>query len=151
MQKIIVADASCLILLKKIGQIDLLQNLFGRILITPEVAEEFKETLPDFIEIRKSQEKNYQRIIQTSLDIGEASVIALALEYENSLLIIDELKGRIKAKSLGLNVTGTLGILFLAKEKGRIESLKTVFDAVDSTNFRISKKLTDSVLKRANE
>jgi predicted nucleic acid-binding protein len=54
----------------------------------------------------------------TGLDEGEASVLALAEELDASLVIVDERKGRRYAKRLGLAVTGTMGILLLAKEQG---------------------------------
>jgi len=52
------------------------------------------------------------------LDLGEATNIALASEYEESLLIIDEIKGRKAAKEMSILVTGSLG--FLIAEKTRV-------------------------------
>ena len=82
MQKIIISDASCLILLEKINELELLHKLFGIIITTPEVATEFGLPLPSWIEIKTPFNKNYQLIIQSSLDIGEASAIALAVDFE---------------------------------------------------------------------
>jgi len=52
------------------------------------------------------------------LDLGEATNIALASEHEESLLIIDEIKGRKAAKEMSILVTGSLG--FLIAEKTRV-------------------------------
>jgi predicted nucleic acid-binding protein len=104
--------------LDKIGQIGLLKSIFGKVIITKEIFQEFQKELPAFFEIINPKDQNYQRILQTSLDPGEASAIALALEYPDSLFIIDELKGRREAKSLGLKVTGTIGVIILAKQLG---------------------------------
>jgi predicted nucleic acid-binding protein len=93
-QRIIVADTSCLILLQKIQQLSLLRELFVEITITTKVAEELNMALPDFIKIQEPKDPNYFKILRTFLDEGEASVIALALEQEDCLLIIDETKGR---------------------------------------------------------
>ncbi len=89
--------------------------------------------------------------MELELDLGESSAIALALENPNSLLIIDEKKGRKIAKAMGIDVTGTLGILIKAKSKGVIEKVKPILDKLESANFRISPSLRASVLKQAGE
>jgi len=77
MPEIIVSDTSCLILLDKIHKIDLLKSLFGKVTITKIIAEEFGKPIPDFIEIENPKDINYQRILESFLDPGEASAIAL--------------------------------------------------------------------------
>jgi predicted nucleic acid-binding protein len=151
MQRIIVADTSCLILLQKIQQLSLLRELFVEITITTKVAEELNMALPDFIKIQEPKDPNYFKILRTFLDEGEASVIALALEQEDCLLIIDETKGRKEAKSLGLTITGTLGVLLLAKEKKLIKAIKPLIQKIENTNFRISKALIEKALRMAQE
>jgi len=83
MQKIIVSDTSCLILLKKINRIDLLQKLFGQITITKIIADEFGNELPEYIIIENPINIIYQKILEGFLDIGEASAIALAMEKKD--------------------------------------------------------------------
>lgn len=80
MRKAIVSDTSCLILLEKIGELDLLHQVFGEILITQEVADEYGLSLPEWISVQNPNNKNYQKILEASVDKGEASVIALAVE-----------------------------------------------------------------------
>lgn len=151
MQKTIIADTSCLILLQKIDQLHILQKVFGQIIITPEINREFATKLPDWICIKSAQRKTHQNILNASLDIGEASAIALALEHNDCLLIIDELKGRQYADNLGIKITGTLGVLLYAKQSGQIDSFKSVLDKIKSTNFRLSPELISELLKKANE
>jgi len=148
MPGIIVSDTSCLILLDKLGRIDLLKFLFNKVTITSIIADEFGKELPDFIEIRNPQEKNYQRILESFLDSGEASAFALAIENNDCLLIIDDLKARREAKQLKLNFTGTIGILILAIEKGYIENVSVLIDEIKGTNFRISEKYTNEIKRR---
>jgi predicted nucleic acid-binding protein len=85
------------------------------------------------------------------LDKGEASAIALASEHENSLLFIDEIKGRKAAKEMGINVTGSLGVLVAAKKKGHIQAVKPLIEKIQKTNFRISEELIERVLENVNE
>jgi predicted nucleic acid-binding protein len=107
MHKVILSDTSCLILLDKIEELHLLTKLFGRITITKEVAEEFSKKLPEWFEVNSPKNKTYQKILEASLDPGEASAIALALEQDDCLLIIDELKGRKYAEQLGIKISRT--------------------------------------------
>ena len=151
MHMIIVSDTSCLILLEKIGKISLLRSLFGEITITQIVADEFGKDIPDFIYIENPQDKNYQRILERFLDPGEASAIALALEKEDCLLIIDENKGRREAKQLNLKYTGTIGILIVAKQKAYIKSIKDIIRELRKTNFRISETIINEAIKRCGE
>lgn len=94
---------------------------------------------------------NYQKILETIVDKGEASAIALALELDNPLLIIDDLKGRKLAKKLNLNIAGTLGVILKAKEKGIIKSTKGIFEKLKQSNFRISEKVETELLKLSGE
>lgn len=151
MQKIIVSDTSCLILLDKIDQLNILHALFGEVIITSEVKKEFDKELPDFFKVQNPRDINYEKILQSFLDKGEASIIALALELGDCLVIMDELKGRREAKNLGIKITGTLGVLLLAKERNLIKELKPVLAQVEQTNFRINKSLIKRALEKAKE
>lgn len=151
MQKIIISDTSCLVLLAKINCIDVLHQLFGTITITQEIADEFENDLPNWFEINNPINKNYQKILEASLDKGEASAIALAIENTDSLLIIDELKGRKYAEKLGLLYTGTLGILIDAKHQGYVPSIKPILESIRATNFRLSEVLEKMVIEKAGE
>ena len=151
MPGIIVSDTSCLILLDKLGRIGLLKSLYGNITVTKIVADEFGKVLPEFVNTENPENKNYQRILESFLDQGEASAIALALEKEKCLLIIDEFKGRREARQLGLNYTGTLGILIVAKEKGLIKSVTEIIKEIGKTDFRVDEKLINEVKRRSGE
>jgi len=151
MQRTIISDASCLIFLEKINELELLHQLFGTIITTEEVAAEFGSPLPEWIHIKEATNKAYQVIIEASVDKGEASAIALAVEYSDCLIIIDDLKARKFARHLNLNVTGTLGLIVDAKHMGIITSVEPIIAKVKNTNFRITEKLRTLILKNANE
>ena len=151
MQRTIISDASCIILLNKIDEIELLNKLFGTIFTTQEVAEEYGKPLPDWILIKKPKNLEYQQLISATLDKGEASAIALALEFDNPLLIIDDLKGRRFAEKIELKITGTLGVIIDAKQSGIISSVKLLLEKIKKTNFRITEDLVKEVLKQSGE
>lgn len=151
MQKTIIADSSCLILLDKIEELDLLRNLFGKAIVTSIIAEEFGIPLPEWISIKDADNKNYQNILELTVDRGEASAIALAVELIDSLLILDDQKARKLAEELKLKYTGTIALLVEAKLKGYIPSVRPLIDKIRKTNFRISLDLEKKILKSTGE
>jgi predicted nucleic acid-binding protein len=146
MKRTVVADASCLIVLKNIDEFSLLEKIFGELLITPEVESEFGLELPNWIKVESARDFERQKVLRLVLDSGEASSIALCLEQENSLLIIDERKGRGIAKELNLRIIGTIGILIEAKKLGLIDSPENILDKLQNAGFRISKQLSDNLI-----
>jgi len=151
MPEIIISDTSCLILLQKIGQLDLLPKLYSQIFVTPIIEKEFGSDLPKEIRVREPLDINLLRTLSQFVDTGEASAIALAFEFENSVLVLDDRKARKFASSLGLKLTGTLGILLKAKQMGFLSSMKQVLDDLTRTDFRISQSIIDRILKEAGE
>ena len=147
----VIADASCFILLDKIDNLLLLQKLFGTVTTSTEVAEEFGKPLPEWIQIKSAQDKNLQSALFLQVDLGEASAIALAAEHQPSLLIIDDMKGRKLAQKLNLNITGTLGLILIAKREGILPKIRPIFDKIQLTNFRIAPGLLEDILKQAGE
>ena len=116
MPKIVIADTSPLILFHKINEIDILRLVYGSLITTPEIAVEFGFELPDWITVTPVSDKKYQAILETQVDVGEASAIALATEFEDALLLLDDLKARKLATRLHLKITGTLGVIHKAKQ-----------------------------------
>jgi len=91
------------------------------------------------------------QILELQLDKGESSAIALALEIPNSTLILDDYKARKIAENLGLNFTGTIGIIIKAKLENIIPSIKPLLEKIKQTNFRISPEIELQAYKEARE
>jgi len=151
MPKTIISDTSCFIILSKIGELDLLQKVYGQIATTTEIANEFGETLPDWVLILSPKDKIRQQLLELQIDKGESSAIALALEISESTLILDDFKARKIAEQLGLTFTGTLGVIIKAKKLGKINSIKPLLKKMKLTNFRISEELEIQALIQAEE
>lgn len=159
MRKVVV-DTTPLLSLLKLNRLDLLHNLYGKVIIPHAVFEEieagklfdFYEDLSNinWIEILRIQDENAVFALET-LDAGEAETIALAIEINADLVVIDEKLGRYEAKKRGLRLTGTLGILLKAKEKGFISEIKPLLSKLTSQNRWISNQLIAQALLLANE
>lgn len=144
--KIIISDTSCLIALSRINKLEILQKLFTTIITTPEVKAEFGAPLPAWVTISEVKDLDRKLELETLLDKGEASSIALALEVPQSILIIDEKKGRKIARSLNIQIIGTLKILMLARQKGEIDDLSSVIKELEQKNFRFSRNIIARML-----
>ncbi len=90
MPKVVISDTSTLILFHKIDEFDLLNKVYVELITTPEIAEEFGEKLPDWIKIQSVSDKKYQLFLETQIDSGEASAIALATEYDDAFLLLEK-------------------------------------------------------------
>lgn len=149
--KIVIADASCFILLDKIDHLILLNQLFGVVVTTDIIAKEFGRTLPQWVEIRTVRDIHQQQTLELEVDKGEASAIALSFESEPSLLILDDAKARKVAEKLHLNYTGTLGVILRSKQQGIIPSIRPLLEKIQQTNFRFSEKIFLEILSIAQE
>jgi predicted nucleic acid-binding protein len=148
MDKIIISDTSCLIALSRIEKLDLLKDLYHEIIITKDVQQEFGGSLPDWILITEVKDKQKQKDLEERLDKGEASSIALALEIDNTTLIIDEIKGRKIAQSLNIDIIGTIGIIILADKKGLISDVISTILLLANKGFRLSDNLINKIINK---
>jgi len=137
----VITDASCFILLDKIDGLFILESLYSFVVTTPEIAAEYGKRLPIWVEVRAVRNRELLYDYAERVDIGEASAIALASEVPSPLLILDDLRGRKLADRLRLNYTGTVGILVLARKRGIINGLRSHFDRIRATNFRVPERL----------
>lgn len=90
---------------------------------------------------------DHARAVSDALDLGEREAIALAQVVHAELLLIDDSKGRLEARRLGLRVTGTLGVLKVAAERKLID-VKVVVKSLKATNFYVDDDLIRLVFWR---
>jgi predicted nucleic acid-binding protein len=91
-------------------------------------------------------------MLHFQLHAGEAEAIALALESDAPQVLIDEKEGRRIALQSGLSVTGVLGILLAAKEKGEIEEIRRELEKLRLlAGFFVAPALAAKVLAAAKE
>ena len=151
MPKTIISDTSCFIILSNIGELDLLHKVYGQIITTIEIATEFGEQLPDWVSIHPVADKYRQQLLEMQIDKGESSAIALALETPDCTILLDDFKARKIANQLGLQITGTIGVIVRAKLKGIITSIKPILQKIKETDFRFSMEIELLALKEADE
>ena len=161
----VVSDTSPLLNLAIVGDLSLLRQQFEEIWVPPTVVEELRveEDLPGSRAVREAIEEGWLRIekveerllvevLRRDLDSGEAEAIALALQMKAEWILLDEREGRRVAKSLGLTVTGVLGVLLRAKHEGHLSSLKETMERLqEKAGFRIEPEFFTSILGKSGE
>ncbi len=160
---IVVSDTSALINLAAVGQLDLLRQLYGNVLIPTAVRAEILSggpgapgvlavtTLP-WVETRTATNALLIGALRQQLDAGEAEAIALASETKADLLLLDERHARQVAANLGVKVAGLIGVLLEAKHRRLLPAVKPVLDAlIRQAGFWISHTLYNRTLQVAGE
>jgi len=153
---IAVSNTSPLIALKHAELLEKLNLLFQRITVPPSVMRELsvkeKEYFQSlsFLSVEEPRDSRLVLVLKTIVDEGEAEAITLALE-KNSLLIIDDLKGRKVARRLGLEIIGTLGVLKAMKLKDVIGEVKPFIERLREKGFYISDDLVNKLLSDIGE
>ncbi len=84
--KIVIVDTSCIILLDKIGELELLRKVFYQLTVTTVIADEFGKPLPLWLSVKSVNNTDFQKLLD--IDAGEASAIALAIESELHCLLL---------------------------------------------------------------
>ena len=89
------------------------------------------------------------------IDMGEASVLVLASQHivqgDEVLIIVDDARGRQAARHAGLTLTGTAGLLLLAKRSGLLPAVKPLLKALQAQSYFLSERLFQAVLRQAGE
>ena len=104
-----------------------------------------------WIKTQKIRDNKLKRALMMELDEGEAETIVLALELSADLILLDDYDARKVARSFGLKVTGTIGILIKAKQEGKIRSLKKEINGLMKSGFWIDRELYKRILKESGE
>jgi predicted nucleic acid-binding protein len=158
----VVCDASTLIALAQIGQLEILARTDARVMIPREVYEEVVVRgvgKPGATEVREASWIETSEVTDHSmvarfravLHAGESEAIVLAKEIDADLIILDDGEARDTARSEGLSVVGLLAFLVMAKERRTIEQVRLLLDALKQQGFFMSDELYHHILQRAGE
>ena len=141
-----VVDTSCLIVLDKVGLLTLLCAVYKNIYIPGGVISEFGEKpLLNCMEIIKVNSP-LMGILTEELNLGRGEAETITYAYEQGIrAVIDDAKARKVAEKLSIQLTGTLGILVKAEQKGLIESSYQVAVELKKVGFRISDKIIEKM------
>ena len=154
----IISDTGPLVVLFKTDLLFLLKEIYLEVHVPETVKRELTrkpegiilfENNP-WIKVKKAADKESIRILSLILDAGEAEAIVLALETD-SMILIDERKGRSYARNLNLRVRGTLGLFLEAKKKGIVKSVTECIDKLKRAGYYLDDELIDALLLKSGE
>lgn len=127
-------------------------ELFERVIVPPAVMHEIGPgPWPVWVVEGRLLGEGEQRASSVPLDPGEREAIALALDLDARLLLIDELRGRRIAQTFGVPIIGTAGVLLEAKLAGIVGELRPALDALIASGFRLDPEIVKGILVRAGE
>ena len=157
----VIINAPPIIALSLTNHLNLLQMLYGTLLMPPAVQVEVLAGGPKNIGVTELQAASWITLtplndprradLLSDLDRGEAEVLALAQERNAGLVIIDERLARRHAKRLGLTLTGTVGILLRAKHDQLIPTIKPLLQTLVQSGIRLGDNVIAEALKLAKE
>jgi len=157
--RLVIADTGPINYLVLIGNIDLLPVLFEKVILPSAVEAELSDPdaplsvrnwiadPPSWLEVHETPSRQFGQASLEGLDDGETAAIALAISLDADLLLMDDRKGVIVARGRGLRVTGTLGVLDLAAQRGLVDFAEAV-NRLRRTTFRIPEAVLDSLMKK---
>lgn len=159
---LIVVNTGPLIALDACSQIDLLNSFYKRVVVPEEVEKELRAGGKTALctgltaEHRKwievlSLSKPPSPALLAQLDLGEATVISLAVELKASVVLIDEKNAYKIAQSMGLTTIRSIGILLRAKKKGILEEIKPCIYEMSAKGIWLSDRLIRRSLQEAGE
>lgn len=163
---IIISDTTPIISLLKAEQLNLLQKLFHEVIIPKAVYNELISNVKFQSEAQIIKDCSYifvEEVIDTKsvnifrrvtgLDAGESEAIVMADEKKADLLLMDERKGRMVAKQMGLTITGTVGILLQSFDEGLLnaDEIRESINKLKECGIRINDSLYDLVLEHIQE
>lgn len=156
-----VVNASPLILLGKVGRLDLLVQLADRILVPAAVAAEVsaKADGAATLEVVRSSARCtlvedqtvVAPILAWDLGAGETQVVSTALAIGAERVVLDDLEARRCAKAMGLRIIGTLGIVGRAKASGKLNAAAPVIDQLRRQGLYARDEIVRELLRQVGE
>lgn len=158
---IVISDTTPIIALLKANCLELLEKLYGKVLVPEAVYRELTENTVFAQEAETIKTISFLAVVAvenvksvsvlrsvTGLDAGESEALIMYDEQKADLLLMDEHKGRSVARKLNVRFIGTVGILLLAYDKGMIRQVdvKECLDIMLANNIRLDKKLCNAVM-----
>lgn len=157
-----IVNTSPLLYLHQIGQLDILPKLYGSVTTPAAVEQELSVGRDKGIDVPNIQHLDWLSIVSLEVDAvipnvidlgrGEAEVIALGLRGKSSsLLILDDQLGRRVATFYRLRITGTLGVLIKAKQKGHMAAIAPIISQLQKQGMWLTEPIIKKALDLAGE
>lgn len=157
----VICNTSPIQYLHQLELLHILRALAGGVIVPPAVVDELAEgralgvnlpdlTALDWVTVRRPVSELAVPLV-ANLGPGETEALMLALESRKAVVVLDDALARRVAETLGLRLTGTLGLLLDAKRAGLIPAVGPLLDQLEALRFRVAPHTRAAVLKLAGE
>ena len=156
-----ISDTSPICYFARLGLLDVLQKLLGRMLVPMAVVDEIdrgRAFIPELPNLRLLDWVDIEMVVadisdasSSQLGPGETEALALAKSFSSVCLLMDDFQAREQAIKSGILVRGTLALLLMAKEEKYVQEVGPLIDQLKEMGFRLSDSLQNTVLSLAGE
>jgi predicted nucleic acid-binding protein len=154
-------NASPLIFLARAGLLEFLQLAGPEIVVPSAVADEIRREGPNDPAARALEATAWLKVVEApplppvvqgwDLGAGESAVLAWAHAHPGTLAIVDDLAGRRCAAALRIPVRGTLGLVLIAKQRGKIKAARPVLESMRASGMYLSEAALNRALALVGE
>lgn len=148
----VIVNTSPLIALSRIERLTLLRDLYTQVVCPQSVVDEIETGIrkghalaiawPSWLSVEPDPP---EMAFRRELGAGESAVLSLALVTKADLVVLDDLQARLVAAELNLSITGTLGVLVAAQQRGLIQSARDEARKLQTAGFRIHPALIEAL------
>jgi len=156
-----ISNTSPLLYLYRINKIELLPRLFEEIWTVPGVVNELKTGKEKGYDVPLAGAYEWLQVfaprqtpsewLASDLGRGELETMALALEHQEEIVILDDALARRIAQAAGLEVWGTLRVLLEARKRDMLPAMAVVIDELKKSGMWISDDIRWRIMKLAGE
>jgi predicted nucleic acid-binding protein len=157
----VVTNTSPLQYLHTLGQLPLLERLYGAIVVPQAVIDELDVGRQQGYDVPNCRVYSWMQPETVAIPVvlklvmnlgrGEAEALALSLVQPTNLVLLDDALARQIADSQELRYTGTLGVLIQAKQQGLIEAVMPLVERMQQAGFRLDDSLKETIRRESGE
>lgn len=159
----IIVNSTPLLALGKIGKLWILRDMYQEIIIPQAVYREVTEkndtaskavlsACGDWIKVESIRNVDEYAIYHAKLHAGEVEVMILAQQLPKAdLVVIDDMAARKTAEFLKLPLSGTVGVLIKAKNKGIVSEIMPIIGELEKNGFFISDRIKNMIKAKVGE
>lgn len=159
----VIVNSTPLLTLGKIGKLEILREMYQEIIIPQAVYKEVTKkedtaskavlsACHDWIKVQTIKNEDEYAMYRAKLHAGEVEVMILAQQVPKAdLVIIDDMAARKTAEFLKLPLSGTIGVLIKAKQKGFISEVMPIIDELEKNGFFISQRVKSMIAEKVRE
>ena len=133
------------------GNIIIPRAVYNGVIVKNDIVKTLLIQNSDWIKVLDIKDLSKKLMFKSRLHDGEVEVMILAEEIKADLVVIDDYAARKTAEYIGLNLTGTIGVLLKARQLGLIDKVMPIINLMEQNGIYYSDKLKSQIKKIVSE